>query len=69
MAKLVAHWAVGGRLYCADDSISPVIPLGGDRIAQCPVCFGRNADIRERTWRTQTEPLSDYIDRLFKENK
>jgi hypothetical protein len=46
-----------------------VIPLPGDRIAQCPVCFGRNADIRERTWRTQTEPLSDYIDRLFKENK
>lgn len=67
MAKLIAHWVIADRLYCADDKIRPVSGVGGDVIAQCPVCFGQAARIRERSWKIRTEPLSDYIDRLFKE--
>lgn len=67
MKRLVAHWTINDRLYCADGKIFPVKPSSGDVIAQCPVCFGQGANIRERTWLTKTEPVSDYIDRLFKE--
>ena len=69
MAKLIAHWVLGDRLYCADSEIHLVGGHAGDKVAQCPVCFDRDRPhMPLAVTGIRTESLDDYINRLFGED-